>query len=104
MCLSDDPITAAYHAYQKELVDAGLLIPLGIPGVYGRSGVFEGVVEKFEQYVSRVGAPLKAEVMKFPPLLARSHYLATDHIQNFPQLMGSVHTFAGNERGHMALL
>jgi seryl-tRNA synthetase len=104
MCVSDDPITAAYRSYQKELVDAGLLIPLGVPGIYGRSGVFEGVVEHFERFVTRRGASLKPEVMRFPPLLSRQHYLATDHIQNFPNLMGSVHTFAGGERDHLALL
>ena len=57
MCTLDDPITAAYESYRKELVDAGLLIPLGVPGVYGRSGVFEGIVEHFEAFVTRMGAP-----------------------------------------------
>src|SRR5438093_428704 len=52
MCISDDPITAAYQGYRDELVGAGLLIPLGVPGVYGRSGVFEAVVEHFERYVT----------------------------------------------------
>ncbi len=104
MCISDDPITAAHRSYLNELVEAGLLIPLGVPGVYGRSGVFEDVVEQFERFVTRVGAPLGAEVMRFPPLLKREHYLATDHLKNFPNLMGSVHTFTGNERGHLALL
>ena len=47
MCISKDPITAAYQTYRQELVDAGLLIPLGSPGVYGLSGVFERVVEQF---------------------------------------------------------
>ncbi len=97
-------VTAAYESYQKELVDAGLLIPLGVPGLYGRSGVFEGIVEHFEGFITRMGAPQKPEVMRFPPLLARSHYLKTGHIQNFPDLMGSVHTFLGNERGHFAML
>jgi seryl-tRNA synthetase len=104
MCVSDEPITAAYNAYRQELVGAGLLIPLGVPGVYGRSGVFEGVVEQFERYVTRAGAHLEPEVMRFPPLISRRHYLGTDHIQNFPNLMGSVHSFTGNERGHLALL
>ena len=104
MCISDDPITAAYRSYQKELVEAGLLIPLGVPGVYGRNGAFEGVVEHFEQFVTRMGASLAPEVMRFPPLLSRQHYLATDHLQNFPNLMGSIHTFTGDERGHLALL
>src|SRR5947208_14953794 len=104
MCLTDDPLTAAYRAYLDELVGAGLLIPLDVPGVYGRSGVFEHVVEQFERYVTRTGAPFAPEVMRFPPLLSRRHYLGTDHIQNFPDLMGSVHSFTGNERGHQALL
>src|SRR4051812_6624815 len=104
MCIGDDPITTAYRTYRDELVAAGLLIPLGIPGVYGRSGVFEGVIERFERFVTRAGASLAAEVMRFPPLLSRQHYLGTDHLQNFPNLMGSVHSFTGDERGHLALL
>ncbi len=104
MCTLDNPITAAYESYRKELVDAGLLIPLGVPGLYGRNGVFEGIVEHFEAFVTRMGAPQRAEVMRFPPLLARAHYLKTGHIQNFPDLMGSVHTFFGNERQHFGLL
>jgi seryl-tRNA synthetase len=104
MCISDDPITTAYREYQDELVRAGLLIPLGVPGVYGRSGVFEGVIEHFERFVTRAAAHLAPEVMRFPPLLARKHYLGTDHIQNFPNLMGSVHSFTGDERSHQSLL
>lgn len=104
MCIADDSITTAYRDYQEELVEAGLLIPLGVPGVYGRSGVFEGIIEHFEQFVTRMGACHQPEVMRFPPLLARSHYLATDHLRNFPNLMGSVHSFQGTEREHLALL
>lgn len=101
---SDDPITAAYREYLDELIEARLLIPLGEPGVYGRSGVFEGIIEHFELYVTRMGTELRPEVMRFPPLLARRHYLATDHLQNFPNLMGSVHSFAGDEGAHLRML
>jgi seryl-tRNA synthetase len=104
MCIGDDPITGAYRKYQDELVGAGLLIPLGVPGLYGRSGVFEGVIEHFEHYATRSGAALAPEVMRFPPFLSRQHYLRTDHIQNFPNLMGSVHSFTGDEHEHRALL
>jgi seryl-tRNA synthetase len=104
MCIVDDPIATAYRGYQDELVEAGLLIPLGVPGVYGGSGVFEGVIEQFERYITRMGASHRPEVMRFPPLLSRPHYLATDHIQNFPNLMGSIHSFRGGEREHGALL
>jgi seryl-tRNA synthetase len=104
LCLADDPITTAYQSYLDELTEAGLLIPLGVPGLYGLSGVFEGVIEHFERYVTRMGAPLQPEVVRFPPVFSRRHYLATDHVETFPNLMGSVHTFTGRDREHVTLL
>src|SRR5437870_11022602 len=98
MFTTDGTMGPVYDQYRNELIAAGLLIPLGAPGLYGRSGAFERVIEQFERHVTRMGAHLQAEVMHFPPLLARQHYLGTDHIQNFPNLMGSVHSFTGNER------
>lgn len=96
----DDP----YKAYQAELVEAGLLIPLGVRGLYGRSGLFEHIIDQFEHYVTRMGAHLNPEVMRFPPLFSRSHYEQIDHINNFPDLMGSVHTFLGKDKEHQELL
>lgn len=102
MCLSDST-QALYQKYQDELVAAGLLIPLGVQGLYGRSGVFEGIIERFEAHLSRLSKPMAPEVMRFPPLMARQHYLKTDHLNNFPNLMGSIHTFHGGDREHLAL-
>ncbi|MBI1423652.1 MAG: amino acid--[acyl-carrier-protein] ligase [Gammaproteobacteria bacterium] len=104
MCISDDPITAAYQSYLDELVDARLLIPSGVDGVYGRSGTFEDIIERFEDYVTEKGAHLKPEVMRFPPIMNRKHYLCTDHIETFPNLMGSVHSFMGKEKDHLAMI
>ena len=104
MCLSEDRVTAAHKAFQDELLKAGLLIATGVPGLYGRSGVFEDVIDRFDRFVTREGADVRPEVMRFPPVLNRKDYLRTDHIENFPQLMGSVHSFAGNERDHFKLL
>ncbi len=94
----------AYQAYRRELVDAGLLIPLGVRGVYGRGGVFEHVIAQFDNLVTREGAPLAPEVMRFPPIFSRANYEKIDHIHNFPDLMGSLHTFTGDERGHRDML
>ena len=49
-----------------------------MPGVYGLAGAFEQVVEGFEAYVTRMGAPLEPEVMRFPPILARANYERTE--------------------------
>jgi seryl-tRNA synthetase len=90
-----DTIESAQRRYLTSLVDAGLFIPSGVPGLYGFSGVFEGIVEHFEAFVTRAGAHFHAEVMRFPPLLSRHTYAQTDHIETFPNLLGSVHTFIG---------
>ena len=70
----------------------------------GHSGVFERVLEGFDSILTRRSAHLHAEVIRFPGLLNRVHYLKTSHIENFSDLIGSVHSFAGNERDHGALL
>lgn len=94
----------AYKAYQDELVAAGLLIPLGVRGVYGRSGTFEHIIDRFEDYVTRMGADLNPEVMRFPPIFSRTHYERIDHISNFPDLLGSIHSFLGGDLEHREML
>lgn len=102
MCVhhGDDP----YKAYQAELIAAGLLIPLGVRGLYGRSGTFEQIIDHFEDLITRLGADQNAEVMRFPPLFARATYESMDHVNNFPDLLGSVHSFMGSDREHQRLL
>lgn len=104
MCTATLAVNDAYRACYQQFTDAGLLIPLGVPGLYGHSGVFEDIIERFEQFVTREGRPLGPEVMRFPAILNRADYLRTTHIETFPDLMGSVHSFLGNERDHAALL
>jgi len=102
MCVGND--NDSYKAFLDELTGAGLLIPSGVRGVYGRSGTFEHVIDQFEHYVTRMGAHLNPEVVRFPPIFNRAHYACVDHIHNFPDLMGSVHSFTGGEREHVELV
>jgi len=104
MCLSDDSVNGDYLKYQHELLDAGILLSSGVQGVYGLSGVFEGIVEAFERFVTRMGRDMNPEVVRFPPIINRDTYLATDHIETFPDLMGSVHTFMGKEKDHIKMV
>jgi seryl-tRNA synthetase len=104
MCMATMSLNEAYQHCQDELVTAGLLIRSGVPGLYGFSGVFEDVIERFELAVTKRAKPLKAEVMRFPAIINRKHYLQTTHIENFPDLMGSVQSFMGNEHDHAKLL
>jgi seryl-tRNA synthetase len=98
------PRDAAVRSYRDALCEAGLLIASGVPGVYGWSGVFEDVVERVDRHVGRAGAEPRPEILRFPPLLSRAHYERMDHLEAFPNLMGSVHTFTGAERDHVELM
>lgn len=100
LCHDDDP----YKHYQNELVAARLLIPSGVRGVFARSGTFENVIVQFENYVTRATRDMNAEVLRFPPVFNRAHYTRIDHIYNFPDLMGSVHSFMGREPEHAEML
>ncbi|WP_075186297.1 amino acid--[acyl-carrier-protein] ligase [Teredinibacter haidensis] len=104
MCVQDTDILAAYSEFRNALTAAGLLIASDVNGVYGRSGVFEAIVDGLELLITREGAFQNAEVMRFPPVVSRSTYLATDHIENMPDLMGSVHSFKGDEKAKRQLV
>ena len=91
-------------AFRDALVRHGLLIPMGVEGLYGRSGVFEDVVERFNTLISEWGRDDGAEVMRFPPALNRRHFETSEYLNSFPQLAGTVHSFAGDERAHQTLL
>lgn len=98
------PLTAAYQAFLDEVTEAGLLTSLGVPGVYGYSGLFEDVLEAFDALTTRRIPHAKVERMRFPGLLSREHYLKTSQMENFPDLMGSVHSFFGRDREHVGML
>ena len=93
-----------YGAYREQLFRAGLLVDMGVPGLYGRGRDFERVIDAFDAIVARESAKLSPEVMRFPPVFSRDNYERIDHINNFPDLMGSVHTFTGGDKEHRELL
>lgn len=93
-----------FGPFLGELTAAGLLVPSGVPGVYGRSGAFERIVVQLEAAITRAGCDLQPEVVHFPPVFNRAHYEKINHIHNFPDLLGSVHAFTGGERDHAELV
>lgn len=101
MSASDTPEQAAF---QRELLDAGLLVAMGVDGVYGRSAKFESILEAFDRYVVRVGASDAPDVVRFPPVLPRKHFEASGYMKNMPQLAGTIHAFDGDPKAHVALI
>jgi seryl-tRNA synthetase len=70
---------------------------LGADGVYGRTEVYEGVVERLGMYITRQRDP-KAEVMRFPPVMSRRQLEKSGYLKSFPNLLGCVCALHGSER------
>jgi seryl-tRNA synthetase len=96
--------TEAQHKFLAELFTAGLLIDCGVPGVYGRSAAFETIISKFDDYITRLGAADQPTVVRFPPLLNRKNFEKSGYLKNMPQLAGTIHSFSGDQKAHLALI
>ncbi|WP_181703367.1 amino acid--[acyl-carrier-protein] ligase [Chthonobacter albigriseus] len=90
--------------FLDQLFSRGLLIPTGVDGLYGRSGVFEDVITRFDALVSTYGEADGAEVVRFPPGMSRMAFEKSGYLKSFPQLAGTVHSFCGDDHGHNRLL
>jgi seryl-tRNA synthetase len=88
----------------EELLLARILVPTGIDGLYGRGPVFETVAAGVMGLVDNWGESLGAERLHFPPVVARSTFERTNYVESFPDLMGSIHVFRGDDRDHKELL
>ncbi len=93
-----------WETYTAELVNAGLWLPTGVPGVYGRNAEFEAVVTAFEQLITRAAEQQGAESVFFPPIMSRATLTTTGYMQSFPSLCGSIHSFSGSDREHADLI
>jgi len=91
------------QAFYEALAEHGLIVPVGVPGAFGRGAVFEDVLRRFDAAVSRVAKEDGAERMLFPPILDRNVFEKSEFLDSFPQLAGSVHSFVGNDEQHREL-
>ncbi len=100
-------LDSARASFRAELIDAGLLLPSSIPGLYGRSGEFEDIIEFIDSRVVAAGAAehgYQAKRFRFAPVFPREAFERTDYIASFPNLTGAINTFEGDNKAHAALL
>ena len=96
--------TIPSRAFHDELLDAGLLLPTGLPGVYGRSAGFEDTIDRIDRLITAYGAVDRPEVMRFPPIVNRADFERSGYLQSFPHLAGTIHSFAGSEPAHRRMM
>ena len=77
------------------------LTPTGVQGIFGQQRDFSAVLEATAAAMERAFAA--SETLRFPPLMARADLNRIGYFRNFPQLLGSVHCFCGDELAHHKL-
>jgi seryl-tRNA synthetase len=94
----------ACDSFLDRMFAKGVLHETGVDGLYGRGAAFEAVVDGLDRLISRFGKDDHAEAIRFPPGMNRALFEKSGYMKNFPQLAGTVHSFDGNEKDHLALL
>ena len=79
-----------------EQVAAAIFHPLGVDGVYARTGIYEQVIERLGAYISAQRPP-QAEVLHFPPVMSRQQLEKSGYLGSFPNLLGCVCALHGTE-------
>jgi seryl-tRNA synthetase len=96
--------TVDWKEFTEELLQSNLWLGTDVPGVFGRSAVFEDIVTAFEKLVTAMAKEDGAERVFFPPVMSRATLVETGYMESFPELCGSVHSFEGSGNDHSRLL
>jgi seryl-tRNA synthetase len=83
--------------FLRELLDAGLLIDSGVPGVYGHGETFERIRVAFAALVTAEARAAGAVSLTFPPVIPKHKLETAGYVGNFPHLAGSIFGFEGSE-------
>lgn len=92
---------AAASEAPPQTTHAEHLTSTGVQGIFGQQREFSTVLESIAAAMERAFAA--SETLRFPPLMARADLNRIGYFRNFPQLLGSVHCFCGDEHAHHKL-
>jgi seryl-tRNA synthetase len=95
---------AATEDFREQLFAAGVLSATGVDGVYGKSAAYAAIKTGVSRIVHAWAEELGATLVEFPPVIPRPTFRKTGYLDSFPDLVGSVHVFHGDERDHRELL
>lgn len=102
--MTPDELRQAHIELRDRLIGAGLLIPTGVDGLYGRSATFERVLDGIDRAARALGETESPTAVEYPPLLPKPTFDKIGYLRNFPQLVGPVFSFAGGDREHAELI
>jgi seryl-tRNA synthetase len=92
-----EPPRLGKPAASAEEIFKTLFRPMGVDGVYGRSGAYETVVEALGALIGRE-RDARAEVVRFPPVVSRALIERSGYLKSFPHLLGCVCALGGDAK------
>jgi seryl-tRNA synthetase len=90
--------------FRDELLAAGLLVRTTSDGIYGRSSVYEDIVTGIEGLVGATAASEETASYRFPPVMPRAVLQESGYLSSFPDMIGSVSIFRGDNADHKRLM
>jgi seryl-tRNA synthetase len=90
-------------AFLADLIAAGLLVPSGVDGAYGRGGRLEAVRQAVEGHITRNTINVAPERMAFPPVFPKKQLERIGYLSSFPHLAGTIFSFTGDEEEALEL-
>ena len=86
------------------LIASADLVETGVDGLYGRGETLERLAAFVSRWVMQAGTDENAEILRFPPVMPRSHFEQSGYFRHFPELVGTIHCFCGDEEDHRRLM
>jgi seryl-tRNA synthetase len=80
-----------------ESIAHALFKPIGVGGVYARTGLFEQIIDGLNGLISKY-RPSDAEIFRFPPVASRTQVEKSGYLKSFPHLLGCVSCLHGTEQ------
>lgn len=84
------------HGLTQEEFFAKLFQPMGVDGIYARSGLYESVVRGVNRMIDQLRPP-EAEILCFPPVMSKRQVERSGYLKSFPHLLGCVCCLHGAE-------
>lgn len=91
------------QCFHDRLVGDRLIIPVGVNGAYGRGALFEDILGRVNDYITRAVAGEGAETMLFPPVINRQVLEKSGFLDSLTHLGGAVFSFFGNDQQQQEL-
>ncbi|HEY5437866.1 MAG TPA: hypothetical protein VIJ99_03100 [Acidimicrobiales bacterium] len=82
--------------FRSQLLEAGVLVDAGSPGLYHRSADYESVVRALEYYVRRAGHGDNPQRLFIAPVINLETLKGSGYVGSFPNLIGTIDSFDGD--------